>query len=131
MAGGQVGDEFAVGEEEIVIGEFTGEDPGDLLECAGSDFRLGVLGGEEMDFEVLGRIGVPVADAGDGGGFNESDAEFFAEFAREGLLEGFAGANFAAGEFPLECRGVAATALADKDAAIGTFNYGCYDLDHD
>src|ERR1700740_1466723 len=72
VAGGQVGDEFAVGEEEIVIGEFTGEDPGDLLECAGSDFRLGVLGGEEMDFEVLGRIGVPVADAGDGGGFNES-----------------------------------------------------------
>jgi len=57
VAGGEVGDEFAIGEEKIVIGEFTGEDPDDLLECTGSDVGLGVLGGEEMDFEVIGRVG--------------------------------------------------------------------------
>jgi len=72
-----------------------------------------------------------LADAGDGGGFDESDAEFFAEFARQGLLERFAGANFAAGEFPLKWRSVATAALADENAAVGTFNDSCYDLDHD
>ena len=126
-----MGDEFAIGQEKFVSGEFAGEDPDDLLEDVGGDVRLGVLCGEEMDFKFFGSVGVVVADAGDLDGFGEGDAEFFAEFAGEGLIERFAAADFAAGEFPFKGRGVATAALADENAAIGTFNYGCYDLDHE
>ena len=130
MACGDVGDQAVVGGEEIVSGEFAGEDPGDLFEDAGGDVGLGVLGSEEMDFELFGRVGVPVADTGDFDGFGEGDAEFFAEFASEGLFECFLAADFAAGKFPFKGRGVVTAALADEDAAIGTFNDGCNDLDH-
>jgi hypothetical protein len=129
-AGGEVRDEVAIGHEEIVIGKFAGEDPGDLFEDVGGDVGFGVLGGEEMDFEFFGSVGVLVADAGDFGGFDESDAEFFAEFAGEGLFEGFAGADFATGEFPFERRGVVAAALADEEAAVGTFDNGGDDMNH-
>ena len=64
-ASGQVSDEFAIGQEEIVIGELAGEGPGDLFEDVGGDVGLGVLGGEEMDFEFVRGVGVLVADAGD------------------------------------------------------------------
>ena len=130
-AGGQEGDEFVVGGEEIVTGEFTGEDPGDLFEDVGGDVGLGVLGSEEMDVEFVGSVGVPVADAGDFDGFCEGDAEFLAEFAGEGLFEGFAGADFATGKFPFEGRGVVTAALADKDSAIGTFNNSYNNLGHE
>jgi hypothetical protein len=129
-AGGEVGDEVAVGGEEIVIGEFAGEDPGDLFEDAGGDVGLGVLGGEEMDFEFFGRVGVLVADAGDFDGFDEGNAEFFAEFAGEGLFESFGRADFAAGEFPFERRGVASAALADEEAAVGALDDGGDDVEH-
>jgi hypothetical protein len=127
---GEICDEFAIGQEEIVIGEFAREDPGDLFERARGDIGFGELGGEKMDFEFFGSGGVVVADAGDFDGFGEGDAELFAEFAGEGLLEGLAGADFAAGEFPFKGRGVAAAALADEESPICTFNYSCYDLDH-
>jgi len=123
-------DQGAVGGEKIVGGEFAGEDPGDLFEDARGDVGLGVLGGEEMDLEFLGRVGVLMANAGDFDGFDESDAELFAQFAREGLLEGFSGADFASGEFPFERRCVAAAALADEDATIGTFDDGGDDVEH-
>ena len=126
-----MGNEFAIGEEKIVRGEFAGEDPDDLLERAGSDVRFGVLCGEEMDFEFIGSVGVVVADVGDLEGFNEGDAEFFAEFASESLFERFLAADFAAWKFPFKGRGIVTAALADEDATIGTFNYGCYDLDHE
>lgn len=71
-----------------------------------------------------------VADAGDFDGFDERDAEFFAEFAGEGLLEGFSGADFSAGEFPFEGRGVATAALADENAVVRTFDDGGDDVDH-
>jgi hypothetical protein len=129
-AGGQIGDEFTIGGEEIVSGEFAGEDPGDLLEGGGGDVWLGELGGEEMDLKLFGSRGVVVADDGNLQGFGEGDAEFFAKFSGEGLFEGFAGADFSAGKFPLEGRGVSTAALADKDAAIGTFNDSCDDLEH-
>jgi hypothetical protein len=83
-----------------------------------------------MDLEFFGGVGVLVADAGDFDGFVESDAEFFAEFAGEGLVEGFASANFAAGEFPFEGRGVAAAALADEETAVGAFDDGGDDVEH-
>lgn len=123
-------DELAVGGEEIVIGEFAGENPGGLLERVGGDFLLGDLGGEEMDFEFLGKRGVAVADSGNFHGFGEGGAEFFAKLAGEGFIEGFAGADFSSGEFPLEGRSVSAAALADEDAAIGTFDDSCDDLEH-
>ncbi len=129
-AGGEICDEFAIGQEEIVIGEFAGEDPGDLFERAGGDIGFGELGGEKMDFEFFWGGGVVVADAGDFDGFCESDAEFFAEFAGEGLLERFGGADFAAGEFPFKGRGVSAAALADEDAAVGAFDNGGDDVEH-
>jgi hypothetical protein len=129
-AGGQVCDEFAIGQEEVVGGEFAGEDPGDLLEDAGGDVVIGVLGGEEMDFEFFGGCGVVMVDAGDFHGFGEGDAEFFAEFAGEGLFESFAGAHFAAREFPFEGRRVATAALADEESPIFSLNYSCHDLDH-
>jgi len=101
-----------------------------LLEDARGDVGLGVSGGEEMDFEFFGSVGVLVADAGDFDGLDEGDAEFLAQFAGEGLLEGFAGARFAAGKFPFEGRGVAAAALADQQAAVGTFEDGGDDVEH-
>jgi hypothetical protein len=130
-AGGEVGDEFAIGEEKIVVGEFPGEDPDDLLECVGNDVQLGVLCGEEMDFEFFGSVGVVVADVGDLEGFGEGDTEFFADFASESLFERFLAADFAAWKFPFKGGGVIAAALADEDAAIGTFDYSCNDLDHE
>jgi len=129
-AGGELRDELAVGGEEIVIGEFAGKDPGGLLEGVGGGVWLGDLGGEEVDFEFFGNRGVVVADTGNFYGFGEGDAEFFAKLACEGLFEGFAGAYFAAGEFPLEGRGVSTAALADEETAIGAFDDGCDDLEH-
>jgi hypothetical protein len=129
-AGGQARDEFAIGKEEVVGGKFAGEDPGDLLEDARGNVWLGVLGGEEMDFELVGRVGVLMADTGDFDGFDESDAQLLAQFAGEGLLEGFAGADFAAGKFPFEGRGVSAAALADQDTAVGAFEDGGDDVEH-
>jgi len=121
---------LAVGGEKIVIGKLARENPGRLLEGAGRDLWLGELGGEEVDLKFFGSRGVVVADAGNFYRFGEGDAEFFAKLTREGLLEGFAGANLPAGKFPLEGRGVSTAALADEDAAIGTFNDGCDDLEH-
>jgi len=123
-------DELAVGGEKIVIGEFPRENPGRLLESAGRDVWLSEFGGEEVDLKFFGNRGVVVADAGNFCRFGEGDAELFAKLAREGLFEGFAGANLAAGKFPLEGRGVSTAALADEDAAIRTFNDSCDDLEH-
>ena len=46
------------------------------------------------------------------------------------MFERFAGANFAAGEFPFEGRGVGVAALADEDAAVGAFDDGGDDVEH-
>ena len=83
-----------------------------------------------MDFEFLGGVGVLVADAGDFNGFRECDTELFAEFAGERLFERLEGADFAAGKFPFQGRGVATAALADEDTAVGTFDDGGDDVEH-
>jgi hypothetical protein len=72
-----------------------------------------------------------VTDAGDFDGFAKGNAELFAEFAGKGLLKGFASTHFAAGEFPFEGGSVASAALADKDAAIRTFNDSGDDVEHE
>ena len=102
-----------------------------MLERARGDIGFGKLGGEKMDFEFFGSGGVVVADAGDFDGFAEGDAEFFPELAGQGSFESFAGADFAAGELPFKGRSVAAAALADEDAAVGTFGNGGDDVEHD
>jgi hypothetical protein len=130
-AGGELGDEGPVGGEEIIIGEFAGEDPGDLFEDVRGDVRFGILGGEKVDFEFFGSVGVVVADAGDFDRFGDGDAELFAEFAGEGLFEGFARAGFSARKFPFEGRGIAAATLADEEPAVGTFDDGGDDVEHE
>ncbi len=126
-AGGQIGDEFAIGGEEIVIGEFFGQNPGDVLVDDGRDIWFGKLSGEEVNFELLWEIRVLVKDFGNFATFGEGDAELFAKLAREGLLEGFIGMNLATGKFPLQSRGIIVAALADEDAAVGAFDDGGYD----
>ena len=130
MAGGQVRDKFAIGHKEVVCGEFAGENPGGLLEGAGRDVWLCELCREEMDLKFFGICGVVVPDAGNFYGLGERDAEFFAQFPCKCLLKRFAGADLAARKFPFERRSVSTAALADEDAAIGTFNNGCDDLEH-
>ena len=71
-----------------------------------------------------------VPNAGDFDGLSKCDTEFFAEFAGEGLFQSFAGADFSTWEFPFEGRSVPAAALADEDAAIGTFDDGGDDVEH-
>jgi hypothetical protein len=88
------------------------------------------LGREEMDLKLFWIRGVLVADASNFCGFGEGDAEFFANLSGEGLFEGFASAYFAAGKIPLERGSVPTAALADENAAIGTFNDSCDDLEH-
>src|SRR5579863_4023275 len=67
-------------------------------------------------------------DGRDGDGADQSDVEFFAQFASQRLFEGFAGFDLAAGEFPFVRGRVVATALADEDAAVGSFDDGGDDL---
>jgi len=83
-----------------------------------------------MNFQLFWKVGVLMADDGDLRGFDERGAEFFMEFASQGLFKGFAGADFSAGKFPLERRGVVLAALADKQAAIGTFDDSGDDVQH-
>ena len=124
-------DQLTVGGEEIVIGEFAGENPGGLLKGAGRDVRLGELSHKKVDFEFFGNRGVVMTDTGNFYGLGEGNAELFAEFASEGLSEGFASADLSSGEFPFEGRSVSSAALADEDTAIGTFNDSCDDLEHE
>ena len=46
------------------------------------------------------------------------DSEFFAKFARQGLLRRFAGLDFAAREFPLQAARIIAMPLADQNLGI-------------
>jgi len=114
-ARGQVGDQFPVGGEEIVGGKGAGALPKDLLE--GEIARLGgELGGEENQLDAIGKLGlrgVAVAGAILLGADGAGDAEFFFEFAGEGLWQGLAWFDFAAGEFPRQWERAAARTLAD------------------
>ena len=46
------------------------------------------------------------------------DAQFFLQFADQGLFWGFAGLDLAAGKFPQACHALSFGALGQKDATI-------------
>lgn len=129
-AGGELRDEAAIGGEEVVIAEFLGENPRRFFEGAGRDVAFRDLHREEVDFEFIPGLRVGVMDAADFLAVEESDVELFAEFARQGLFGRFAGLHFAAGEFPLERRGVRAATLPDEEPAIGALDDGYGDMNH-
>ena len=130
LAGGEQRDKLSIGCEEVVISQLPGQDPGDLLEGAWRNVCLAQLRGEEVNFQLFRKVGVLMADAGDSRGFDECGTELFAELASKSLFEGLAGADFPAGKFPLERRGVVLAALADKQATIGTFDDSGDDVQH-
>jgi len=130
LAGSEQGNELSIGCEEIVIAQFPGQDPGNLLEGARRNICLAQLRGEEMNFQLFRKVGVLMADAGDLRGLDECGTELFAELASKSLFEGLAGADFSAGKFPLKRRGVVLAALADQQAAIGTFDDSGDDVQH-
>ena len=65
--------------------------------------------------EADGFFGVGVGDFFDLFSDGDFDAEFFAEFAREAMLEGFVALEFAAGKFPEAAEVVAGAALGDEE----------------
>lgn len=92
--------------------------------------RGGTAGGEADDegdeFDGDGRVGVVVRveRAGDVDG----DAEFLLEFAVEGGFGGFAGFDFAAGEFPFSAEVFVRGALGHEDMALA-FDEGADDAE--
>jgi hypothetical protein len=67
--------------------------------------------------EADGFFGVSVGDFFDLVSDGDFDAEFFAEFADEAVLESFAELDFAAGEFPEAAEVIAGAALGDEELA--------------
>lgn len=92
--------------------------------------RSGAAGGEADDerdeFDGDGRVGVGVR--GERAGDVDSDAEFFDEFAVEGGFRGFAGFDFAAGEFPFSAEVFVRGALGHEDMAVA-FDEGADDAE--
>ena len=80
---------------------------------------LGIAGveGAEEEPEADGFFGIGVGDFFDLFSDGDFDAEFFAEFADEAVLEGFVGLDLAAGEFPQEAEVIAGAALGDEKFA--------------
>ena len=65
--------------------------------------------------EADGFFGVGVGDFFDLFSDGDFDAEFFAEFAREAMFEGFVALEFAAGKFPEAPEVVAGATLGDEE----------------
>ena len=113
FAVGEIADETAVSGKKIVIGQIFELYPFELVEDF--VFQFALEGGDGEELEIDGSaVAVVVADVGyartDGG----ADAEFFVEFAKEGLFGSLARLDFSAGEFPLQSHGLIGTALADE-----------------
>ena len=102
MAGGKPSDDLFVCGEEIVLAEFFGEHPSDLLEGDWLDRIVCEAGGKEANFEEIVAVSVLVLDAAEFDGFGENCAKFFTEFAGESGFGGFRLFHFATREFPLE-----------------------------
>jgi hypothetical protein len=126
FASGQVGDQLAVGGQEIVIGEFLWQCPGDVFVDDGRDVGLGKLCGEKVNLELRGEVGVLMKDFSNFAALGQCDAKFFAQFARQRLLKGFPIVDFATRKFPFERRSVVVTALPDEEASIGAFDDSGY-----
>lgn len=114
--GRELFDKLCVGGGELEILELVAGDPAEGLDVNGFRFTGKELAAEEA--EVNGFFGVGVCEVFDeftDGNFN---AEFFADFAREAGLEGFAGFDFAAREFPEVGKMIVGAALGDKEFAV-------------
>ena len=116
MIGLEAVDELGVSGGKLIGGEVFGGDPGEGVAVEG----LGFAGDEGAveEAEADGFFGIGVGDFFDLGADGDFDAEFFAEFAREAVLESFTGLKFAAGEFPEAAEVIAGAALGDEELAV-------------
>ena len=114
FAFGEVADEAEVGGEEVVAGEGGEGRPADVVEDAVFEVPGEVVDEEELEVDGA-SVAIAVAEGGDPGADGGVDAEFFVEFAGEGLLGGFAVFDLASGELPLEAHGLVGFALADEE----------------
>lgn len=105
-------EEAGVGSGELVGGEFCAGNPGDGEAMNRAGLALKQFAAEE--FEADGFFGVGVGDFLDFLMDGDFDGEFLAEFTREALLEGFAGVELAAGEFPKAAEMLVERALGDE-----------------
>jgi hypothetical protein len=117
FAGGKVADESAVGGEEFVLGKFFEPDPLQLVEDFVLQLALEGWHGEELQIDCS-TMAVVVADTGYALSDLCVDAQFFIEFASEGLFGAFTLLNFAAGKLPLQRHRLVGAALADQDQSI-------------
>jgi hypothetical protein len=117
FAGGEVADESAVCGEEFVVGEFFEPYPLQLVE----DFvlQLAIEGRDREELQVDGSaVAVVVADSSDALSDPGVDAQFFLEFANEGLFRAFALLDLSAGKLPLQGHRLVGAALADQDQSV-------------
>ena len=63
-------------------------------------------------------MAIVVADVGYARSDGGVNAQFFLQFADEGLLGAFAWFDFSAGKLPLQSHGLVGAALADQDQAV-------------
>ncbi len=122
---GEVADEAAVCDEEVVAGQVFEFDPADFFENLIFDFVAEFVDGEELQIDGA-AVAVVVADMGDFVADGGVDTEFFVELAGESFFGAFAGLNFAAGKLPLEGHGLIGSTLADEHF-IAAEHESCYD----
>lgn len=116
MEGGEQGE---VGGGEVVVGELIPGNPGQFGVFEGLGWR-GVRGeaADEGSHEDV-HPGVGVGDFGEGLENFDPAAEFFLEFAVEGVSGGLTGVDFTAWEFPKTGEVFAWGAAGDEEAAEG------------
>ena len=95
-----------------------------FVEDAVIEFAGEVADGEELKVDGA-AVAVAVAQLGDARADDGGDAEFFVEFAAEGLLGGFAGFDLSAGELPLETHGLVGPALANQNFSASAIFARC------
>lgn len=123
-------DQLGVGGGEWVGGERFAGDPSEGVAVKGLGFAPWERAVEEAEADGFLWIGVgDFFDLADDGDFN---AEFFAEFADEAVLEGLAGLDFAAGKFPEAAEVIAGAALGDEEFTCAKNEAGghIYNLAH-
>jgi hypothetical protein len=106
-------DQFGVGGGELVGGEGGAGDPGESVAVDGLGFAA--LEGAVEEAEADGFFRVGVGDFLDLVSHGDFDAEFFAEFADEAMLEGFVALDLAAREFPQSAEVIVWPPLGDQE----------------
>ena len=81
------------------------------------DFAAELMDGEELQIDGA-TMAIIMANAGDTGADGSLDAQFFVQFAGQGLLRALAGLDLAAGKLPHQGHGLIGTALADEDLTV-------------